>query len=103
MHFNLDKEDVTCCLKLGSFSASSNVTGICEDTHAVAEILHRHGALSFWDYAAAAPYVRAYLRACVCLILTPRNNADAVSVSACECLRSSVSFDHPTPMKKVES
>jgi selenocysteine lyase/cysteine desulfurase len=28
------------------------------DTHAVTQLLHEHGALSFWDYAAAAPYVR---------------------------------------------
>ncbi len=44
-------------LKIGSFSAASNVTGILTDTLAVAEILHQHGAWSFWDYAAAAPYV----------------------------------------------
>jgi selenocysteine lyase/cysteine desulfurase len=44
-------------LKIGSFSAASNVTGIVTDTHRVADLLHRHGALSFWDFAAAAPYV----------------------------------------------
>ncbi len=44
-------------LKIGSFSAASNVTGIISDTRAIAELLHRHGALSFWDFAAAAPYV----------------------------------------------
>jgi selenocysteine lyase/cysteine desulfurase len=44
-------------LKIGSFSAASNVTGITTDTAAVASLLHRHGALSFWDMAAAAPYV----------------------------------------------
>ncbi len=44
-------------VKIGSFSAASNVTGIATDTRAVATLLHRHGALSFWDYAAAAPYV----------------------------------------------
>jgi selenocysteine lyase/cysteine desulfurase len=44
-------------LKIGSFSAASNVTGILTDTLAIAELLHRHGALSFWDFAAAAPYV----------------------------------------------
>ncbi len=42
---------------IGSFSAASNVTGILTDTRAVAALLHAHGALSFWDYAAAAPYV----------------------------------------------
>jgi len=45
-------------LKIGTFSAASNVTGILSDTRAVTELLHRYGALSFWDYAAAAPYVR---------------------------------------------
>jgi selenocysteine lyase/cysteine desulfurase len=44
-------------LRIGSFSAASNVTGIVTDTRAVARMLHRHGAVSFWDFAAAAPYV----------------------------------------------
>lgn len=44
-------------LKIGSFSAASNVTGITSDTAAIASLLHRHHALSFWDVAAAAPYV----------------------------------------------
>ncbi|MFQ5747343.1 MAG: aminotransferase class V-fold PLP-dependent enzyme [Gemmatimonadota bacterium] len=44
-------------LRIGSFSAASNVTGIVSDTSAVSTCLHRHGALSFWDCAAAAPYV----------------------------------------------
>ena len=44
-------------LKIGSFSAASNVTGIVSDTWGIAELLHAHGALSFWDFAACAPYV----------------------------------------------
>ncbi len=44
-------------LKIGSFSAASNVTGITSDVHGVSDLLHRHGALACWDYAAAAPYV----------------------------------------------
>ena len=44
--------------KIGSFSAASNVTGISTDTEAITELLHKHGALSFWDFAAAAPYVK---------------------------------------------
>ena len=44
-------------LRIGSFSAASNVTGIITDTHAISDLLHRYGALSFWDFAAAAPYV----------------------------------------------
>jgi len=44
-------------LLIGSFSAASNVTGILTDASAVATMLHAHSALSFWDYAAAGPYV----------------------------------------------
>lgn len=49
-------------VKIGSFSAASNVTGIITDTTAVATLLHEHGALSFWDFAAAAPYVAIEMR-----------------------------------------
>ena len=45
-------------LKIGSFSAASNVTGIGSKTGQIATVLHRHGALSFWDFAAAGPYVK---------------------------------------------
>jgi selenocysteine lyase/cysteine desulfurase len=44
-------------LRIGSFSAASNVTGIVSDADGISALLHRHGALSFWDFAAAAPYV----------------------------------------------
>jgi selenocysteine lyase/cysteine desulfurase len=44
-------------LKIGSFSAASNVTGILTDIGSITGLLHDHGALSFWDFAAAAPYV----------------------------------------------
>ena len=44
-------------LKIGSFSAASNVTGVITDVGAVSTLLHEHGALAFWDFAAAAPYV----------------------------------------------
>jgi len=44
-------------LKIGSFSAASNVTGIGSKTCATSILLHQHGALAFWDFAAAGPYV----------------------------------------------
>lgn len=44
-------------LKIGSFSAASNVTGIESNTREITRLLHKHGALSFWDFAAAGPYV----------------------------------------------
>jgi selenocysteine lyase/cysteine desulfurase len=49
-------------LRIGSFSAASNVTGILTDTRAVSVLLHRYGALAFWDCAAAAPYVDVTMR-----------------------------------------
>eukprot|EP00903_Cladosiphon_okamuranus_P018939 g17418.t1 len=45
------------CLLIGSFAAASNITGALEDTEAITRVLHEGGALSFWDYATAAPYV----------------------------------------------
>ena len=50
-------------LRIGSFSAASNVTGIGSETVKLAELLHKHGALSFWDFAAAAPYVKIDMNA----------------------------------------
>ncbi|EGC33533.1 hypothetical protein DICPUDRAFT_154434 [Dictyostelium purpureum] len=44
-------------LIIGSFSAASNVSGILEDTIAITELLKQYNALSFWDYACAAPYI----------------------------------------------
>jgi selenocysteine lyase/cysteine desulfurase len=44
-------------LLIGSFSAASNVTGIISDRAGISALLKTYGALSFWDYAAAAPYV----------------------------------------------
>ena len=45
-------------LKIGSFSAASNVTGIGSQTWDISTLLHKHGALAFFDFAAAAPYVQ---------------------------------------------
>lgn len=49
-------------LRIGSFSAASNVTGILSDVSAISVLLHRYGALSFWDFAAAAPYIAIEMR-----------------------------------------
>jgi selenocysteine lyase/cysteine desulfurase len=49
-------------LRIGSFSAASNVTGVLTDADRIAALLHEHGALSFWDYAAAGPYVPIRMR-----------------------------------------
>jgi selenocysteine lyase/cysteine desulfurase len=66
-------------LRIGSFSAASNVTGIVTDAHAISDLLHRHGALSFWDFAAAAPYVEIEMYGrCT---LHPKAYKDAVFMS----------------------
>lgn len=43
-------------LKIGSFSACSNVTGIMPPFQELARIMHRHGGYCFIDFAASAPY-----------------------------------------------
>jgi selenocysteine lyase/cysteine desulfurase len=43
-------------IKIGSFTACSNVTGIFTPYHALAGIMHRHGGWCFVDFAASAPY-----------------------------------------------
>ena len=45
-------------LKIGSFSAASNVTGILTAVDEVSLVCHQAGALVFFDYATAAPYVK---------------------------------------------
>jgi len=50
-------------LRIGAFSAASNVTGILSDVPGITRQLKDAGALSFWDYAAAGPYVRIDMNA----------------------------------------
>lgn len=45
-------------VRIGAFSAASNVTGECSNVLAIAELLHRNDALACFDYAASGPYVR---------------------------------------------
>ena len=44
-------------MRIGSFSAASNVTGMRTPVHEIAALLHRHDAIACFDYAASAPYV----------------------------------------------
>lgn len=43
-------------LKIGSFTACSNVTGIRTPIYELARIMHENGGLCFIDFAASAPY-----------------------------------------------
>ena len=44
-------------VKIGSFSACSNVTGIKIPYYQLAEIMHKHEGVCFVDFACSAPYV----------------------------------------------
>ena len=68
-------------LKIGSFSAASNVTGIVSDVLGITRRLHEHGALAFWDFAAAAPYVRIEMNPKGEDGLDPDLSMDAVFIS----------------------
>ncbi|KAL3916790.1 MAG: hypothetical protein SGILL_005021, partial [Bacillariaceae sp.] len=65
-HGNVDLQDLERILKkhqhrnsikIGSFSAASNVTGTVVEDIAVTAILHQYNALSVWDYATGASYL----------------------------------------------
>jgi selenocysteine lyase/cysteine desulfurase len=44
-------------VKIGAFSACSNVTGIFTPYHEMARLMHRAGGVAIIDFAASAPYV----------------------------------------------
>ena len=44
-------------LKIGAFTAASNVTGIEPDYYELSRLIHRNGGFCFVDFACAAPYV----------------------------------------------
>jgi len=62
-------------LKIGSFSAASNVTGITTDPEPVTRLLKKNGSLSVWDYAGAGPYLPIEMQT------TSGANIDAAVVS----------------------
>lgn len=57
LEHQLQKPEYQGRMCIGSFSAASNVTGIISPVHEIACILHKHGAMACFDYAASAPYV----------------------------------------------
>jgi selenocysteine lyase/cysteine desulfurase len=57
---NLEKlliEYKDCTIKIASVIHGSNVTGIQNPVHDIAELMHNHGGVCFVDYACSAPYV----------------------------------------------
>ena len=58
-------------LLIGSFIAVSNVCGIIIKDKEITNLLHKYGALSFWDYSCGAPYLDVNI-----------NNKDAIFISS---------------------
>ena len=54
---NLDKYNENY-IKMGSFTAASNITGKYLDIDKYAILMHKYNGLAFFDYAAAAPYTK---------------------------------------------
>lgn len=48
-------------LRIGAFSAASNVTGVMTDVDRVTALLKQHGALAVWDYAGGGPYLPMHM------------------------------------------
>lgn len=69
-------------LRIGAFSAASNVTGLIADVDAIAVLLHRYGALAFFDYASGAPYLRMDMNASPARFLSERRSHAADSEDA---------------------
>lgn len=63
-------------LKIGSFTACSNVTGIETPYHAMARMMHEHGGLCFVDFAASAPYTQINMHP-----VDPKEKLDAITFS----------------------
>lgn len=49
-------------LKIGAFTACSNVTGIETPYHKMAKVMHENGGFCFIDFACSAPYVKMNMR-----------------------------------------
>jgi len=63
-------------LKLGAFSAASNVTGVIVDVAAIARLMHAHGGKIVIDYAAGGPYMPIVMEAS-----DPAESLDAMVLS----------------------
>ncbi len=45
-------------IKMGAFSAASNITGVYLDLDYICLIMHQNNGLAFFDYATASPYIK---------------------------------------------
>ena len=63
-------------LKIGAFTAASNVTGIEPDYYQLSKLIHQYGGFSFIDFACSAPYVKIDMHPD-----DPKAKLDAISFS----------------------
>ena len=49
-------------IKIGSFTASSNITGLLLDVDRISSMIHKEHGFVFFDYAAGSPYLKIDLR-----------------------------------------
>jgi selenocysteine lyase/cysteine desulfurase len=75
LKYNLHREEYKNRIKIGSFSAASNVTGIKTEVYEISRILHENGALACFDFAASGPYVEINMN------LNDESYFDAVFIS----------------------
>ena len=45
-------------IKIGSFTACSNITGLLLDVDSIASLMHKYGGFAFFDYASGGPYLQ---------------------------------------------
>lgn len=45
-------------IKIGSFTATSNIIGLLLDIDSIAYLMHTHNGYAFFDYASGAPYLQ---------------------------------------------
>lgn len=57
LKIQLEKPEYEGRPKIGAFSAASNVTGMYSPVKEIRDIVHEHGGIVFFDYAACGPYV----------------------------------------------
>jgi len=63
-------------IKIGAFTAASNVTGIIPPYYKMAKIMHKHNGLCFVDFAMAAPYININMHPS-----DPEERLDAITFS----------------------
>lgn len=70
-------------LKIGSFTAGSNVTGVLNDTIALSIVLHAHGAYSIFDFSGVGAYIKVDMNPPTVTVFSPERREmidDAIKI-----------------------